>query len=86
MISVAANTQEQIKHIIRQAFAAAQGAGELPDTAPAAFTVEVPGDTAKGDFATNAAMVNAKTFHMAPRKLAEILTARLDLPGTEIAQ
>ncbi len=85
-ISVAANTQEEIRRMIREAIRAAQAAGELPEGEPAEYTVEVPADTAKGDFATNAAMVNAKTFRMAPRKLAEVITARLDLTGTDIAR
>ncbi len=84
MISVAMNTQEQIRSIIRDAFLAAQAALELPAGLPAEYTVEVPGDTAKGDFATNAAMVNARTYRMAPQKLAGILTARMNLRNTDI--
>ena len=83
-ISVAMTTQEQIRRMLRDAFLAAQAAQELPEGTPAEFTVEVPGDTAKGDFATNAAMVNARTFRMAPQKLAGILTARLNAAGTDI--
>ena len=84
MISVAANTQQQLKDIIRAAFDAAREAGEIPDAPPAEFTVEVPADTAKGDFATNAAMVNARTFRMAPQKLAAILAARMDLSALPV--
>ena len=84
MISVAANTQQQLKDIIRAAFDAAREAGEIPDSPPAEFTVEVPADTAKGDFATNAAMVNARTFRMAPQKLAAILAARMDLSALPV--
>ena len=83
-ISVAMTTREQLRRMLRDAFLAAQAAGELPEGTPAEFTVEVPGDTAKGDFATNAAMVNARTFRMAPQKLAGILTARLNAAGTDI--
>ncbi len=84
MISVAANTQQQLKDIIQAAFDAAREAGEIPDSPPAEFTVEVPADTAKGDFATNAAMVNARTFRMAPQKLAAILVARMDLSALPV--
>ena len=83
-ISVAMTTREQLRRMLRDAFLAAQAAQELPEGTPAEFTVEVPGDTAKGDFATNAAMVNARTFRMAPQKLAGILTARLNAAGTDI--
>ena len=85
-ISVAANTQEQIRRMILEAIRAAQAAGELPEGDPADYAVEVPADTAKGDFATNAAMVNAKAFRMPPRKLAEAITSRLDLAGSGIAR
>ena len=85
-ISVAANTQEQIRRMILEAIRAAQAAGELPEGEPADYAVEVPADTAKGDFATNAAMVNAKAFRMPPRKLAEAITSRLDLAGSGIAR
>ena len=85
-ISVAANTQEQIRRMILEAIRAAQAAGELPEGDPADYAVEVPADTAKGDFATNAAMVNAKAFRMPPRKLAEAITPRLDLAGSGIAR
>ncbi len=83
-ISVAMTTREQLRRMLRDAFLAAQAAQELPEGTPAEFTVEVPGDTAKGDFATNAAMVNARTFRMAPQKLAGILTARLNAAGTDV--
>ncbi len=84
MISTAVQTQEQIRALIREAFRAAQEAGELPAGEPADFSVEVPGDTTKGDFATNAAMANARVFRMAPQKLAAALTARMDFTGTAI--
>ena len=84
MISTAVNTQEQIRTLVREAFRAAQEAGDLPAGEPADFLVEIPGDTAKGDYATNAAMANARVFRMAPQKLAAALTARMDLAGTDI--
>lgn len=47
-----------------------------------AFTLEVPSDRAHGDWAANAAMVSARAFHMAPRKIAEALAANLSLDDT----
>ena len=44
--------------------------------------MEVPADRANGDYATNAAMACAKAFHMAPRKIAEEVLARMDLADT----
>ena len=46
------------------------------------FTIETPADRSHGDLATNAAMVSARAFRMAPRKIAEILTSHIDLAGT----
>lgn len=65
---------------------AVERAGEAGQLTPSqaelpAFIVEIPGDTSHGDFATNAAMVFARTFRMAPRKIAEILTQNIALDG-----
>ena len=46
------------------------------------FRVEVPADKSHGDFAANVAMVSAKTFRMAPRKIAELLLGAVSLEGT----
>ena len=37
-------------------------------------TVEIPKDTANGDYAANHAMAGARALHMAPRKIAEALS------------
>ena len=52
-------------------------AAELPD-----FIVEIPADVKNGDVASNIAMAGARTFHKAPRQIAEAITAKLDLNGT----
>ena len=46
------------------------------------FTIETPADPSHGDFATNVAMVSAKAFHMAPRKIAEALPPYFEFSGT----
>ncbi len=46
------------------------------------FLVEIPADKSHGDFATNIAMVCARVFHKAPRQIAELIKAHLDLQGT----
>ena len=55
-------------------------AGPLPD-----FTVEIPADRSHGDFASNIAMVSARALHMPPRKIAEAIVSRLDLPCGSLA-
>ena len=61
---------------INQALAAL--AAETGGPAPGGFTVEEPRDPSHGHLAANAALVLAKTFRTAPRKLAEDILARLD--------
>ncbi len=84
MISTAFESKKQLEDIIGAAFAAASRAGELPQTPPPDFTVRVPADTARGDFATNAAMAAAKTMRVPPMKAAEILARHFDLSGTAV--
>lgn len=48
---------------------------QIPD-----FVVEVPQDESHGNFATNIAMLSAKQAKMPPRKIAEHITERLELP------
>ena len=56
--------------------------GKIPAEPIPAFQVEVPADKSHGDFAANVAMVSAKTFRMAPRKIAELLLDAVSLDGT----
>lgn len=46
------------------------------------FTVEIPADVTHGDFATNIAMVSARTFRKAPRQIADALVSKMVLDGT----
>ncbi len=72
----------ELENAIRDAFHAAIEGGDLPEAEIPAFSIEVPGDRTHGDWATNAAMVSARAFRLAPRKIAEILTNRLTLDET----
>ena len=82
MSSIVKNTELQLNNAIRAAAQAAIAAGELPQGDLPAFVIEVPGDRKNGDLATNVAMVSAKAFRSAPRKIAESIVAHLDLEGT----
>lgn len=66
---------------------AARGLAAVPDLAK--LTVEPPRDASHGDVSTNAAMVLAKAFGLAPRALAEELAKHLragdDVAAVEIA-
>ena len=74
MSAIVKNTETQLKSAIAAAVEAAIAAGELVQADLPAFVIEVPGDRSHGDLATNVAMVSAKAFRSAPRKIAESIT------------
>ena len=79
------NAKDSISQILNAAYQKAAEKGELPAGAALSGTVEIPKDTANGDFAANHAMAGAKALHMAPRKIAETLIANADLADTWFA-
>ncbi|MBP1559446.1 MAG: arginine--tRNA ligase [Oscillospiraceae bacterium] len=81
-MNIIRDTSEQLRSMIRAAMEKAIAEGALKDAPLPEFVVEIPGDTTKGDFATNAAMAGARAFGMAPRKIAEAICQRLSLEGT----
>lgn len=72
----------KLREAIQEAFRKAMESGALPAAEVPEFTLEVPADRNHGDWAANAAMASAKSFRLAPRKIAEALLASLDLSGT----
>ncbi len=74
--------QNQIKALITSAIEKAQGRGLLPECNFAAFSVEVPADRNNGDYSTNAAMVNARSFRLPPRKIAEVIVDNASLENS----
>ena len=82
MSNLIQDAKEQISSILNRAFEKAVGKGELPAGAVLSGSVEIPKDTANGDYAANHAMTGARALHMAPRKIAEALTANMELEGT----
>lgn len=68
----------EVNSLIRSSMEKAMAAGQLPQAELPNYTVEIPGDTSHGDFATNAAMVSARTFRNAPAKIAAILLENMD--------
>ena len=82
MSFVVKNTEHQLKSAIVNAINDAIAAAELPQGEIPTFVIEVPGDRTHGDLASNVAMVSAKAFRSAPRKIAEIIVAHLNLENT----
>jgi arginyl-tRNA synthetase len=60
----------------------AVASGGLPAQPVPDFGIEIPSDRAHGDLSSNAAMVSAKAFRLAPRMIAEIIKNHLVLDGT----
>ena len=85
MANLTQSAKDAISAIIDAAYAAAVLKGELPAGAVFSGVVEIPKDTANGDFAANHAMTGAKALRMAPRKIAETLIANMELGGTWFA-
>lgn len=74
--------KKQAAEAVLNAYHAAVAAGDLPEGDVPAVAVEIPKDTRNGDYASSFAMQCARALHMAPRKIAEALTAHIVLDGT----
>ena len=82
MANLIQKAKDSINGIINAAYEKAAAAGQLPGGAVLTGTVEIPKDTANGDYAANHAMTGARALHQAPRKIAETLIANMELEGT----
>ena len=82
MANLIQEAKDSINDIISAACAKAAEAGQLPEGAALSGSVEIPKDTANGDYAANHAMTGARALRMAPRRIAEILIANMELEGT----
>ena len=68
---------ETLENLVRQAIAAAQAAGELPEFAVDDCGLERPADTSNGDWSSTVALRSARLAHMAPAKIASAIVAHL---------
>ena len=82
MANMIQGAKDRISEILTAAYNNAVEKGELPAGAALSGSVEIPKDTANGDYAANHAMTGAKALHMAPRKIAEALVANMELEGS----
>ena len=71
-----------LRTLIIEAIGKAITAGQLPSEPIPDFTIEVPADRSHGDWATNVAMVSAKAFKLAPRKIAEAVASYIVLDNS----
>ena len=71
-----------LRTLIIEAIGKAITAGQLPSEPIPDFTIEVPADRSHGDWAANVAMVSAKAFKLAPRKIAEAVASHIVLDNS----
>ena len=82
MANMIQDAKDSVNALLTAACEKAAEKGQLPGGAVLSGTVEIPKDTANGDYAANHAMAGARALHMAPRKIAEALIENLDLEGS----
>ncbi len=85
-MSTAIQTVNNLRTAIIDAMGRAMAEGLLPAAPTPDFTIETPSDRSHGDLATNAAMVSARAFKLPPRKIAEIITGKIELEGTNLGK
>jgi len=71
--------REELRMLLENAVAKAKENGEIKIEELPDYVVEVPREEGHGDFASNIALVMAKSARMAPRKIAEIVYRYLDI-------
>lgn len=76
------SASEQLRSLIVEALGRLVAENEVPAEPIPDFTIEIPADKSHGDFASNTAMVCARTFKMPPRKIAELICGKIDLNGS----
>lgn len=82
MSKIVKETENSIKTAVVEAIKAAIAKGQLPEGEIPEVNVEVPADRANGDFSTNAAMISARAFRCAPKKIADAIKENISLEGT----
>ncbi len=82
MSKIVNETQQQIRQAILDAMGKAVSEGKLPAEPVCDFKIEVPNDTANGDFSSNVAMMSTKTFRMNPRVIGQTILENINLDGT----
>lgn len=84
MSAASVKFRTQAKETIIAAFGAAFDDGSLAKADIPDFNIEVPADSSHGDLSTNAAMMCARAFKMAPVKIASIIIDHAKTDGTYI--
>ena len=72
--------RQQVAQLTQAAYEKAAQAGVLPAGVEVNATIQIPKDTAHGDYATSFAMAGAKAMHMAPRAIAQAMGEKYGVP------
>ena len=82
MINMIQNAKDQAAALAMNAYKAAVADGSLPEAEVKTAPVEIPKDTANGDFTTTFALAASKALRQPPRNIAQTLLDHMDLEGT----
>ena len=85
MINMIQNAKDQAAALAMAAYEAAASDGTLPRAEVRTAPVEIPKDTANGDFTTTFALAAAKALGKPPRTIAQALLDHMDLAETYFA-
>ena len=85
MINMIQNAKDQAASLAMAAYEAAVADGTLPRAEGKTAPVEIPKDTANGDFTTTFALAASKALRQPPRNIAQALLDHMDLEGTYFA-
>ena len=76
------SAKDQIVALTKDAYAAAVSAGVLPAGVETPVAVEIPKDTANGDYTTTFCLAAAKAMKKSPREVAQLLVGQMRLDDT----
>ncbi len=76
------SAKNQIAELTAAAYRAAVQEGLLPEGVQTVPAVEIPKDTANGDYTTTFCLAASKAMRKNPREVAKILTEHMDLSDT----
>jgi len=82
MINMIQNAKDQVLALTLAAYRAAVDKDQLPADVEVKANVEIPKDTANGDYTTTFALAAAKAMRKSPRDIAAILKENMDLAGS----
>ena len=85
MINMIQNAKDQAAALAMAAYKAAVADGTLPEAEVKTAPVEIPKDTANGDFTTTFALAASKALRQSPRNIAQTMLDHMDLEGTYFA-